>query len=440
MYQTNMYEGMLAETVMMRGHNGDLIHAYMARPLGPGPFPGMVLLHHALGWDEWYREATRRFAHHGYIAICPNLYDREGHGTRAYSMDAPIQPPSPMHALESADTRADDYFLISFAPASGIGFYERGGLIHQYNLVTDQHSPLETVSDLTAMRLEFDQVEAGFWFKRWEFLRSHIRNEYLRDKKNTYYAVLFTQATAPDLCSKILNFLNNPDVNGLTLSPRLIPILRDIADRSLVSRIMELARRQRLSSVMDCLTREFADITRPRNATNTPEDVAAKVQAAGGVADDQVVGDAEGARRYIDALPYCTGKVGIFGTGSGGRHAVLVACRVRGFDAAIDCWGDRVVMAKEELNPKQPVAPIDLTQDLTCPLLGLFGNDDQAPTPAQVNQHEEELKKQGKNYEFHRYDGAGHGFFYYDRPAYRQEQAVDGWKKVWAFLENHLTY
>ena len=29
--------------------------------------------------------------------------------------------------------------------------------------------------------------------------------------------------------------------------------------------------------------------------------------------------------------------------------------------------------------------------------------------------HEEELKKHGKNYEFHRYDGAGHGFFYYDR-------------------------
>jgi carboxymethylenebutenolidase len=55
-----------------------------------------------------------------------------------------------------------------------------------------------------------------------------------------------------------------------------------------------------------------------------------------------------------------------------------------------------------------------------------------------VNQHEEELKKHGKTYEFHRYDGAGHGFFYYDRPAYRQEQAVDGWKKVFAFLEKHL--
>ena len=48
------------------------------------------------------------------------------------------------------------------------------------------------------------------------------------------------------------------------------------------------------------------------------------------------------------------------------------------------------------------------------------------------------LKKHGKQYEFHRYDGAGHGFFYYDRPAYRQEQAMDGWKKVFAFCERTL--
>ena len=39
----------------------------------------------------------------------------------------------------------------------------------------------------------------------------------------------------------------------------------------------------------------------------------------------------------------------------------------------------------------------------------------QGAHPEQVNQHEAELKKHGKQYEFHRYDGAGHGFFYYDR-------------------------
>ena len=38
-------------------------------------------------------------------------------------------------------------------------------------------------------------------------------------------------------------------------------------------------------------------------------------------------------------------------------------------------------MGKEELNAKTPVAPIDMTKDLCSPLLGLFGNDDRAPSP-----------------------------------------------------------
>ena len=107
-------------------------------------------------------------------------------------------------------------------------------------------------------------------------------------------------------------------------------------------------------------------------------------------------------------------------------------------DACVELWGGRVVMGKEELNAKTPTSPIELTKNLSCPLLGLFGNEDRAPSPEQVNQHEAELKKHGKNYEFHRYDGAGHGFFYYHRPLYRVEQALDGWNKVFAFFGKHL--
>jgi carboxymethylenebutenolidase len=96
-------------------------------------------------------------------------------------------------------------------------------------------------------------------------------------------------------------------------------------------------------------------------------------------------------------------------------------------------------MGSDDLNDKRPVAPLDYTKDLMCPLLGLFGNDDSSPTPEQVNQHEAELKKHTKEYAFHRYDGAGHGFFYYNRPsAYRAVQALDGWQKVFDFFESHL--
>jgi carboxymethylenebutenolidase len=251
MYTTDQYEGMLAETVTIAGHNGDVINAYLARPLGKGPFPGVVLIHHMPGWDEWYREATRRYAHHGYVAISPNLYFRAGHGT--------------------------------------------------------------------------------------------------------------------------------------------------------------------------------------------PEDVTAAVRAEGGVPDAQAVGDIAGSMRYLRSLPYLNGKVGVFGTCSGGRHAVLAASLVPdGFDAVVDCWGGGVVMAESDLTDKRPVAPIDYTAQLHAPILGLFGDQDRSPTPEQVAIHEAELKKHGKAYEFHMYADAGHGFFYYDRPNYRQAQTVDGWQKIWAFLGKHL--
>lgn len=251
MYKTDMYEGMLAETITVSGDQNTLINAYFARPLGPGPFPGMVLIHHMPGWDEWYREATRKFAHHGYATLSPNLYFRTGHGT--------------------------------------------------------------------------------------------------------------------------------------------------------------------------------------------PEDVAAKVRGDGGIPDNQVMGDIEGAISYLRSLPTINGKVGVLGTCSGGRQAYLAACLQQGIDAVVDCWGGGVVMAEADLNPNRPVAPLDYTKDLSCPILGLFGMDDRSPNPDQVDLHEQALKKHGKNYEFHRYPDAGHGFFYYHRPNYRQQQAVDGWEKIFAFLGKYLS-
>ena len=243
---------MLAETVTIRSQNGDDIEAYYARPLGAGPFRGVVVIHHAPGWDEWCKEVTRKLAHHGYAAIDTNLYHRAGPGS--------------------------------------------------------------------------------------------------------------------------------------------------------------------------------------------PDDVAARVRAGGGVADDQVMGDLEGAMRFLRAQPYASGKVGVIGFCSGGRHAYLAACRIPSLDAAVDCWGGNVVVDDPgQLTELRPVAPIDLTEQMSCPLLGIFGNEDRNPTPDQVDRTEEALKRHGKTYEFHRYDGAGHSFFATDRPAYRPQQAVDGWQKVFAFFEKYLS-
>ncbi|MFT4288756.1 dienelactone hydrolase family protein [Nocardioides sp.] len=169
-----------------------------------------------------------------------------------------------------------------------------------------------------------------------------------------------------------------------------------------------------------------------------PDDVFAKVRAEGHVHDDSAVADLAAAREWLLALPTSNGKVGILGSCSGGRHALLTASLVPGFDAVVDLWGGGVVAAPEDATPARPVAPIDYTERLDAPLLGLFGNEDQSPTPAQVDLHEARLKAAGKDYEFHRYDGAGHGFTYYHTPLYRQEQAMDAWEKMFAFLSEKL--
>ena len=248
--RTDAYEGMLAETVMMKGYNGDRINAYFSRPLGKGPYPGVVLIPHMPGWDEMNREVARRLTHHGFVTICPNIYERFGHGL--------------------------------------------------------------------------------------------------------------------------------------------------------------------------------------------PREVAGMAREAGGVSDDSVMADVEGALDYLASLPYSNGKVGVIGMCSGGRHAFLAGCRVDGIDAVVDCWGGRVVASEEELTPNNPVAPISLTSQLSAPLLGIFGNDDRFPSPEQVDIHQAELEKHGKEYTFHRYDGAGHGFWSYTGEGYRPTQAMDSWDKVLEFFNKHL--
>jgi len=170
----------------------------------------------------------------------------------------------------------------------------------------------------------------------------------------------------------------------------------------------------------------------------TPTEVAARAREDGYPADSAVVADAQASLNWIKSQASSNGKVGVIGSCSGGRHATLVASSAEGFGAAVDLWGGGVVATPDQLNAKRPVAVIDLTPQLSCPLLGLFGNDDQFPPPAEVDKIEAALKDNGKDYEFHRYDGAAHAFWFNPGPMYRPEATQDSWKKVLAFYEKHL--
>jgi carboxymethylenebutenolidase len=169
-----------------------------------------------------------------------------------------------------------------------------------------------------------------------------------------------------------------------------------------------------------------------------PNDAAAAVRARGGQPDEQVVSDIADAIAHLRELDTSNGKVGVIGYCSGGRQTVLVACSLD-VDAAVDCYGGAVTVPPPPAAKLAMTSLIDKLPDLRAPLLGLFGNDDQFPAPDHVDTLAEILDANGKAYEFHRYDGTGHGFFSVDKPAYRPASAVDGWERIETFFGAHLS-
>jgi carboxymethylenebutenolidase len=168
-----------------------------------------------------------------------------------------------------------------------------------------------------------------------------------------------------------------------------------------------------------------------------PDDAAAIARAQGGVPDDRLVADVDGAARQLRETAGSNGKVGVIGHCSGGRQAFLSACRLA-LDAAVDCYGAFVVGMPPPESGLSARPVVELAPSLSCPLLGLFGADDKFPSPAQVAELADALRAAGKDFEFHSFDGAGHAFFAVDRPSYRVEAANQGWEFVFDFFGRHL--
>jgi carboxymethylenebutenolidase len=154
------------------------------------------------------------------------------------------------------------------------------------------------------------------------------------------------------------------------------------------------------------------------------------------VPDTQAVADLEGAITYIKRLPDSNGKVGAIGFCSGGRYTLILGCKSTNLDAAVDSAGGFIM--QDQHTPQRPVSPIDMIPTLSCPLLGLFGEEDPNPSPAQAARMQEELDKHGKTYEFRMYRNAGHAFFAYYRPSYRAAAAQDMWHRVLVFYDQYL--
>lgn len=150
--------------------------------------------------------------------------------------------------------------------------------------------------------------------------------------------------------------------------------------------------------------------------------------------DVTIIRDMNAAVEHAKSLPEVSGDgMGVTGFCMGGRVAYLMASQNPVFKASVVFWGGNIMVPWGD-GP----SPYDLTDGIGCPVLGLFGDDDPNPTPADVAKISAEMDRLGKAHEFHSYAGAGHAFMNESRASYREEASKDAWKRAIAFFNKHL--
>jgi carboxymethylenebutenolidase len=160
-------------------------------------------------------------------------------------------------------------------------------------------------------------------------------------------------------------------------------------------------------------------------------------QAAVNVTDDQLTTDVAAAVGYLRGRPDANGKVGVIGYCTGGRQAVLAACQLD-LDAAVDVYGAFATRSTPPGDKLPRTSIAHLLHKLSCPLLGLFGAEDPAPSPDEARELADAMAEHGKTFEMEIYENAGHAFFSVDSPKYRTAAALAGWQRVLGWFGQYL--
>lgn len=144
-----------------------------------------------------------------------------------------------------------------------------------------------------------------------------------------------------------------------------------------------------------------------------------------GVTPEEVALRLNAVRNWAIKLPSASGKSATIGFCWGGGQSFAYAAAQPALDAAVVYYGT------------SPDAPA--LAKIRAPVLGLYGGDD-ARVDATIPPAEAEMKKLGKTYEPHIYEGAGHGFLraQTERNGANLKATREAWPRTIAFLRETL--
>jgi carboxymethylenebutenolidase len=113
----------------------------------------------------------------------------------------------------------------------------------------------------------------------------------------------------------------------------------------------------------------------------------------------------------------------------GGFNSLMQAVQQRGLSGVIAFYGSPTTA-------RFGTPVIDLVDQITCPVLGLYGSADQGIPVADVERFDKALTQAGKEHEIVIYPGAPHSFFDRTYETYQQESA-DAWRRMLNFISVH---
>ena len=165
-------------------------------------------------------------------------------------------------------------------------------------------------------------------------------------------------------------------------------------------------------------------------------------QIVGAAGYEQVMGDISATLDWVSQQLWANDdRIGITGWCWGGKVVWQACARFAVLDAGVAWYGRLAPAANatpEQISSGQPW-PVDLADDLKCPVLGLYGAEDRGIPLPSVETMRSALARAGQtSSEIVIYPGAPHGFHADYRDSYRAADANDGWGKLLAFFGARL--